>query len=265
MFSKLDSDCVYGEEVTATELQAENTDTVSRLTCNTDGPDCEGDDKIAAVKKATLQAKKTDAVPHFPHSTDSPDKESEGKSGNIRDPKITFSRDNLQLWDNSVQIAEFCKGAAKRLSNVISWVKENGHTELFLRDFAHSASCKNINCNPFCKMFKRLRKHVISAKHNCSLLRLYSLVLRLHVNTCTNNNCGLNACPILRTRKQLKYNGLNATEYVIKKTVPDYKIKKRPFLISRIIASETENKLVIFLAKPVKTMNIPVPSPQFSK
>ena len=251
MFSKLNSDCEYGEESTTTtlmkpELQAENTDTVSYLTCNTDGPDGEGDDKNSSSEE-----------PHFPHSTDSPDEESEGKSGNVRDP-------NLQLLDNSVPITEICKGAATRLSNVICWVKENGHKELFLREFAHSASCKNINCNPFCKMFKRLRKHVMSAKHNCSLLRLYSLVLRLHVNTCSNNNCGLNACPILRTRKQVKYNGLNATEYVIKKPGPDYKIKNRPFLISRIIASETEKKLVIFLAKPIKTMNIPVPSPPIS-
>ena len=252
MFSKLNSDGVFGEESTATtmmkpELQAENTDTVSYLTCNTDGPDCEGEDKNRSSEE-----------PRFLHSTDSPDEESEGKSDSVRDP-------NLQLLDNSVPIAEFCKGAAKRLSNVISWVKENEHTELFLRDFAHSASCKNINCNPFCKMFKRLRKHVMSAKHSCSLLRLYSLVLRLHVNTCTNNNCGLNACPILRTRKQLKYNGSNATEYVIKNPSPDYKIKNRPFLISRIIASETEKKLVIFLAKPIKTMNIPVPSHPISK
>ena len=248
MFSKLDSDCMYGEEVTAM-----------------DDPDCEGDEKAATVKKTILQAKKTDAVPRFPHNTDSPDEEPEGKSGNGMDPKIAFSRDNLQSLDNSVPITEICKGAATRLSNVICWIKENGHKELFLREFAHSASCKNINCNPFCKMFKRLRKHVMSAKHNCSLLRLYSLVLRLHVNTCTNNNCGLNACPILRTRKQLKYNGLNATEYVIKKPGPDYKIKNRPFLISRIIASETEKKLVIFLAKPIKTMNIPVASHPISK
>ena len=58
---------------------------------------------------------------------------------------------------------------------------------------------------------------------------------------------------------------------------PDYKIKNKPcnshivrsgrepFLISRIIASETEKKLVIFLAKPIKTMNIPVPSHPISK
>ena len=57
---------------------------------------------------------------------------------------------------------------------------------------------------------------------------------------------------------------------------PDYKIKnkpcnshivrsgRKPFLISRIIASETEKKLVIFLAKPIKTMSIPVPSPPIS-
>ena len=105
-------------------------------------------------------------------------------------------------------IIEFCKRAAKRLSHVISWVKINGHKELFLRDFAHSASCKNINCNPFCKMFKRLRKHVITAKHNCSLLRLYSLLLRFHVNSCKNNNCGLEACPILKLRRKVKQDTL---------------------------------------------------------
>ena len=163
-------------------------------------------------------------------------------------------------------IVESCKNAAKRLSNIITWVKDNDDPKILLREFAHSASCGKVNCTSFCKLFQRLRKHVMSAKHKCTLLRLYSLLLRLHVNACTNNNCGLQACPILRSRKQLKQNECEKAESVTRKSCSNYKIKsKKTFLISRIVASETGNKLVIFLAKPIKTMNIPLPSPPISE
>ena len=238
--------------------------------------DCECLRSAAAVRTAILVTKKTDAAPSFPQSTDGPEEESGGKFDKIVNPKIAIGN-NLQLLTSekyqhidkymaTENIMEYCKGAAKRLSNVISWVKNNGDSRIFLREFAHSASCGNNNCRSFCKLFKRLRKHVMSAKHKCSLLRIYSLLLRLHVNACTNDKCGLEACPILRSRKELKHNERDKTVSFTKKPCSDYKIKsKRPFLISRIVASETGNKLVIFLAKPIRTLNIPVPSPPISK
>ena len=100
-------------------------------------------------------------------------------------------------------ITEYCIKSTRRLSKVITWIKDKGDSKMLLREFAHSASCKNRNCRPFCKLFQRGRKHVMSAKHKCTLLRLYSLLLRLHVNACTDNNCGLEACPILRSKKEL--------------------------------------------------------------
>ena len=94
-----------------------------------------------------------------------------------------------------------CKGAAGRLVHALIWMKENGHTKILLREFAHSASCKLEMCSPFCRMFRRVRRHVVSAQHRCILLRIYSLILRLHVNGCSTMFCGLPACPILKARK----------------------------------------------------------------
>ena len=109
------------------------------------------------------------------------------------------------------------KCAAKRLSHVITWMKDNGHTKILLRDFAHSASCGVIKCSPFCMMFRRVRQHVVSVKHQCVLLRLYTLLLHLHVNSCTNNNCGLQACPTLRAKKSVKGTPLESTKTVAKR------------------------------------------------
>ena len=163
-------------------------------------------------------------------------------------------------------ITEYCIKSARRLSKVIIWIKEKGDSKMLLREFAHSGSCKNRNCRPFCNLFQRLRKHVMSARHKCTLLRLYSLILRLHVNACTDNNCGLEACPILRSKKEFKHNGRDNTGSFTKKPYSDYVPKrKRPFLISRIVASDTGNKLVIFFAKPIRILNIPLPNPPNSK
>lgn len=100
---------------------------------------------------------------------------------------------------------ESCKAAAKKLTDVLKWISDQGenHKKALLRDFAHSASCQDNRCLPVCMMFRRVRRHVVAAKHCCSVLRLYSMLLRNHVSSCTSDNCGLPACPALqKTRIQ---------------------------------------------------------------
>ena len=97
-----------------------------------------------------------------------------------------------------------CENAAKRLSQLISWMKDNERTEIFLCEFAHNASCGVAECSPFCMMFRRLRQHVISANHQCVLLSLYSRLLHLHVDSCNNDNCGLQSCKIQRANMRVK-------------------------------------------------------------
>ena len=145
---------------------------------------------------------------------------------------------------------ESCKGAAKRLSHVITWMKDNGHTKILLRDFAHSASCE-VFCSPFCMMFRRVRRHVVSVKHQCVLLRLYTLLLRLHVNSCTNDNCGLQACPTLRANKSVKQTASSGPITRSKRIAPN------PLLVPRVSSNNTGNQIVVVLAMPANRMKGP--------
>ena len=117
-----------------------------------------------------------------------------------------------------------CKEAAKRLSRVITWMKDNGYTNMALSYFAHSGSCHAEKCLSICKLFRRVRRHCVLAEHRCSILRLYAVLLRTHVSSCTNDNCGLKACPTLRAiRKDEQMERTNqqqlyATDTIIIKT-----------------------------------------------
>ncbi|CAL4133236.1 unnamed protein product [Meganyctiphanes norvegica] len=97
-----------------------------------------------------------------------------------------------------------CLGASRRLTQVMNWMRDNGHEGFMLRHFAHSDSCDDPTCTPFCRMFRRVRRHVQGAQHQCMLLRTYAVLLRLHVHSCTAEACGMRACPTLRNRHQLQ-------------------------------------------------------------
>ena len=49
-----------------------------------------------------------------------------------------------------------CKEAAKRLSRVITWMKDNGYTNMALSYFAHSGSCHAEKCLSICKLFRHV-------------------------------------------------------------------------------------------------------------
>nr|BDT63424.1 MAG: RFX DNA-binding domain-containing protein [Sesarmops intermedium nimavirus] len=103
-----------------------------------------------------------------------------------------------------------CEEAGTRLQQVVK-VFLQGKRDILLKTFAHSASCYNISCFSLCLMFRRVRRHVVNARHECHVLRIYSLILKMHVATCVANDCGLTACPALRASKQNK-RGLDAEQ-----------------------------------------------------
>nr|XP_045622368.1 uncharacterized protein LOC123772978 isoform X1 [Procambarus clarkii] len=127
---------------------------------------------------------------------------------------------------------EGCETAAKRLSQVLKWISNQGRKDVLLREFAHSASCQKVSCTPMCLMFRRVRRHVVAARHSCSVLILYSSLLRMHVSSCVNADCGLPACPALRATRSAK-RSLGQKENPSKRTaVYTTKYKVEPSTIS---------------------------------
>ena len=97
-----------------------------------------------------------------------------------------------------------CQDAAKHFTQVVKSIKQEGKFDLLLKLFAHSASCSNSKCHSLCLMFRRVRRHVVNARHPCFVMRVYSVLLKLHVSRCNNTKCGLTACPALQASRQLK-------------------------------------------------------------
>ena len=69
-----------------------------------------------------------------------------------------------------------------------------------LKTFAHSASCNNPKCHPVCHLFKRARAHITSPKlsHSCHISLIYKVLVRWHLNSCEDNDCGLVGCSVVR-------------------------------------------------------------------
>ncbi|XP_042207543.1 uncharacterized protein LOC121856237 isoform X2 [Homarus americanus] len=127
------------------------------------------------------------------------DEKKEEKTGISETP----SREN-QMSQISMDDKEGCEIAAERLSKVLKWISNQGRKDVLLQVFAHSASCQLPSCTPVCLMFRRVRRHVVAARHSCSVLRVYSTLLRMHVSSCKSSDCGLPACPALRATKPVK-------------------------------------------------------------
>ena len=104
--------------------------------------------------------------------------------------------------DNQSQ--QGCKDAANTLVQVVKSFKLQGKLDMLLKLFAHSASCSKPSCYPVCLMFRRIRHHVVSARHACHVMRIYTMLLRLHVARCNDDYCGMTACPALRASQRAK-------------------------------------------------------------
>lgn len=120
-----------------------------------------------------------------------------------------------------------CPEAAVRLKQVLKKVSSQGKQDLLLKTFAHSASCHNLQCTSLCLMFRRVRRHVVTARHPCQVLRIYSAVLRLHVTACVSHDCGLPACPALRASRHTK-RGLDEEQVEAQHECVRQPVTKRP-------------------------------------
>ena len=97
-------------------------------------------------------------------------------------------------------------------------------------------------------MFRRVRRHILAAKHQCAILRLYSLLLRLHVNSCTDENCGLLACPTLRAEKGVKKK--ESERSLSGPMLTSNRIAPNPLLVPRVSSNNTGNQVVVVLSIP---------------
>lgn len=116
---------------------------------------------------------------------------------------VTASPDQLPVRDIDEGEKE-CPEAAGRLEQVVKKICSQGKRDILLKSYAHSASCRNASCSSLCLMFRRVRSHVVSARHACKVMRIYTVLLKLHVALCVDDNCGLTACPTLRLSRQNK-------------------------------------------------------------
>ena len=111
-------------------------------------------------------------------------------------------KNNVQMalsYISLPSIQQECEEGARKLSEVLNWFNYNGQMDIPLMVFAHSSSCKN-KCTRMCMMFKRVRRHVMTASHACHILKLYAGVLKLHVSSCrAPSDCGLLLCPTLKS------------------------------------------------------------------
>lgn len=152
--------------------------------------------------KSVVDDKEIDRKPHVD------DKEVDNQSAAEADRLDQVISESSTQRNLAVQISaddkEGCETAAQRLSQVLKWISNQGRKDFLLREFAHSASCQATSCTPVCLMFRRVRRHVVAARHSCFVLRLYSGLLRMHVSSCNNSECGLPACPALRATKAIK-------------------------------------------------------------
>ena len=101
---------------------------------------------------------------------------------------------------DSAKNLESCHKASANLVGIINWIRENGHSKLFLQDFGHSASCKRVSCSPYCNMFRRLRRHV-NAHRPCHLLKIYGILLRSHVRQWNEPTCGMEICQLIQMQR----------------------------------------------------------------
>lgn len=134
-----------------------------------------------------------------------------------------------------VETFQCCEDAIK-LRKVAMIMTESHQLHKFLMVFSHSVSCANDSCTNTCRMFRRTRGHVGSASHPCALMHVYSQLLRMHIDTCVDDKCGLVTCKSMLAMRQ----------------VDDLSVLPRHFkLLEQLIAQKT-GKIVI---KPSPALN----------
>jgi|APSaa5957512622_1039677.scaffolds.fasta_scaffold07499_6 hypothetical protein len=90
-----------------------------------------------------------------------------------------------------------CIEDARRLKSVVISLLKKCNLHPFLTTVGHSVSCISPDCTPSCRMFKRVRSHIQVTEpreHVCAIMHIYGQLLRMHVDTCVKDFCGMHSC-----------------------------------------------------------------------
>ena len=101
-----------------------------------------------------------------------------------------------------------CMTGAIRIVRIMRWLMSQDERKkifnIIIKTFSHSASCNKRLCCLLCIMFRKVRLHMYMCRQPCHVLRYYIVLLKLHVKTCTSDNCGMGNCPELRKLREGK-------------------------------------------------------------
>lgn len=107
-----------------------------------------------------------------------------------------------------------CIEDACRLKHVVIALIKNCQLHPFLTIFGHSVSCASPNCYTSCRMFRRIRSHIqkgVAAQsvtvtepheHVCAVMHVYGQLLRMHVDTCVSDACGMHSCKDMKKMRE---------------------------------------------------------------
>lgn len=163
------------------------------------------DDRRAGRRTATTKPYQTAKTPtqvtprhHLPQETKQQQQPEQNCTVSKSDRATQIYRNLITFITTVVSVEKFqdfeCVADAEKLAKVTIAMTKSHQLHSFLKLFGHSVSCMSDQCNNTCRMFRRIRGHVANARHPCAVMQVYSQVLRLHIDTCLEQNCGLVSC-----------------------------------------------------------------------
>ena len=103
-----------------------------------------------------------------------------------------------------------CIEDACRLKQVVIAFVKNCQLHPFLTIFGHSVSCTSPDCSASCHIFRRIRSYIQngvassivteSHEHICAIMHVYGQLIRMHVDTCVSDVCGMHSCKDMKSK-----------------------------------------------------------------
>lgn len=185
-----------------------------------------------------------------PH-VETQNKQLENKLENLKELASTLMTKVRSYINRAMSVENYkncnCYRDALRLGIIVKIMQTSYQLGNFIRVVGHSTSCRNDNCMISCRMLRRVRNHAIKTNDTCALLHCYGQLLRMHVDTCTDNNgdCGMASCRDLRKQRIAeKINALPADFLLQEKRIREIMPKRETHKInmdelSKTLISET--------------------------
>ena len=100
-----------------------------------------------------------------------------------------------------------CYNHAENFTQVFAKLLKDNDLGIFLDTFTHSIMCQKKDCTKLCFMFKRILIHVAAKhSHECALKHIYSHLIKMHLDTCQKEICGLPKCSQLKNKRAFALN-----------------------------------------------------------